>query len=333
MGNPQFAGETLFWKSFDQDQESIMVWKYDLNDSLVDNVFPQHPNLRQTRTNTSIGKAGLYDFVVAESGETLVWTYTDPQPFDENTMGYARFMYGSPTSGPIDQRPPVEMMFDFFPESPSGASVMRPRQISKDETRVYFSLEPVGLGTTWPAPLGRFTSLYSINVDWDSFPELVYDCGREYWCISDFSEAHDILISMLDGTIKIIGLSGGELNGEVQPPETHPLVRQAIIGPGGTIAFLGVAMTDAGLGETSEGAAVFILEPPYQAEPLLVLEDAGLLNLIGWAGPGLLLVDGNDLAKNSAPGTTPADLMLLNIETGVGQWLPQDAAGFVSLIP
>jgi hypothetical protein len=333
MGIPQFAGETLFWKSFDQEQEEAMVWKYDLNDSLVDNVFPQHPNVRQTRTNTSIGKAGLYDFVVAESGETLVWTYTDPQPYDDNTMGYARSMYGSPTSGPIDQRPPVELMFDFLPENPSGACVLRPRKLSMDESQVYFSLEPVGLGTTWPEPLGRFTSLYSINVDWDSSPELVYDCGREYWCISDFSEEHDILISMLDGTIQIFGLSGGELIREVKPPETYPLVRQAMIGPGGTIAFLGVAMGEPGLGGSPEGAAIFILEPLYQAEPILVLEDAGMLNLIGWAGPGLLLVNGNDLAKNSTPGITHTDLMLLKVETGVSQWLPHNTAGFVSLIP
>jgi hypothetical protein len=334
MGDPQFAGETLFWKSFDHEQEWSMIWKYDLNDSLVDNVFPQHPNLRQTRTNTSIGKSGLYDFAVAESGENLVWTYTDPQPIDDNSMGYVRSMYGSPAIGPIDQRPSVEIMHDFFSESPSGAGILRPRNLSMDEDLVYYSLEPVGLGRTWPEPLGRFSSLYTIDISWTSSPELVFDCGKEYWCISDFSEEYDLLISMLDSAINIIELSSSELINEVQAPESHPLVRQAMIGPDGTIAVLGVTMGENGIGEPPEGAAIYILPTNYQAEPILVLEDAGMLNLIGWAGPGLLLVDGNDLAKNSTPGLTPAaDLMLLDIENGVGQWLPHNAAGFVSLIP
>ncbi|MGB5845493.1 MAG: hypothetical protein WBG94_13675, partial [Anaerolineales bacterium] len=81
MGAPQFSGDSLFWMSFDYEAEWVMVWKYDLNDVLTDDIYPQHPFLRQTRTNTSIGKAGLFDFVVAESGETLVWSYTDPQPY------------------------------------------------------------------------------------------------------------------------------------------------------------------------------------------------------------------------------------------------------------
>ena len=332
MGIPQFAGETLFWKSFDHEQEWSMVWKYDLNDSLVDNVFPQHPNLRQTRTNTSIGKSGLYEFVVAESGETLVWTYTDPQPYDENTMGYVRSMYVSPTSGPIDQRPPVEILNDFFPESPSGAGILRPRKLSLDEELVYFSLEPVGLGRTWPEPLGRFTSLYTIDVSWTSWPELIFDCGNDYWCISDFAEEHDILISMQDSSVKIIELSSGDLMRDVQAPETHPLVRQALIGPDGTIAFLGVAMGESGFGDLPESAAIFILPPSSEDGPTMVLEDAGMLNLIGWAGTGLLLVDGNNLESNSSPGITPNELMMLDIESGVGQWLPHAASGFVSMI-
>ena len=333
VGVPQFAGETLFWKSFDHEQEWSMVWKYDLNDSLVDNVFPQHPNLRQTRTNTTIGKSGLYDFVVAESGENLVWTYTDPHPYDEHTMGYVRSMYVSPTSGPIDQRPPVEVMNDFFPESPSGAGVLRPRKLSLDEEMVFFSLEPVGLGRTWPEPLGRFTSLFTIDISWVSTPELVFDCDREFWCISDFSEKQDLLVHILDSTVNIIELSSGDLVRELPAPESYPLVRQAMIGADGSIAFLALTIGEAGMGEPPEGAAIYILPPDYQAEPVLVLEDVGILNLIGWAGPGLLLVDGNNLEVNSAPGTTPAHLMLIDIETGLSQWLPHDASGFVSLVP
>lgn len=333
MGAPQFAGDSLFWMSFDYEAEWVMVWKYDLNDVLTDDVYPQHPFLRQTRTNTSIGKAGLFDFVVAESGETLVWSYTDPQPYDDNEMGYVQTMYGAATSGPIDQRPPADVWFDFVPEGDSGANILRPRKISSDGELVFYSQEPVGLGRQWPEPLGHYTSLYSISTWGDAYPEIHFDCGREYWCISDFSEEQGILVSIQGDAIRIIELSSGELIREVQAPEAYPLARQAMIGPDGTIAFLGAAMGESDYGDPPEDAAIFLIEPPYQDEPVLVLGDAGLLNLLGWASPSLLLADGNNLAENAAGNSTlPAHLMLVDVETGVGTWLLYDADLFVSLI-
>jgi hypothetical protein len=333
MGDPKFAGDFLFWKSFNDEKEWIMVWKYDSTYVPTDDVYPQHPFLRQTRTNTTIGKAGLFDFVVDESGETLVWTYTDPHPYDDNQMGYAQSIYGAATSGPIDQRPPVEIWFDFVPEGDSPAKIVRPRVISADGELVYYSLEPVGLGRQWPEPLGHYTSLYMISTWWDAFPEMLFDCGNEFWCISDFSEAQDILVSIQGDALRIGELSSGELIRELQAPAAYPLARGALIAPDGTIAFLGVAMGESEYGDPPEDAAIFLLEPPYQGEPVLVLRDAGLLNLRGWASPGLLLADGNNLAENAAGNSTlPARLMLVDVETGVSTWLDYAADLFVSLI-
>jgi hypothetical protein len=334
MGDPQFAGDSLYWKSFDHEEEWVMVWRYDSTYVPTDDVYPQHPFLRHTRTNTSIGKAGLFDFVVAEDGKTLVWSYTDPQPYDDNEIGYVQSIYGAETSGPIDQRPPVEIWFDFVPEGDSPAKIVRPRVISADGELVYYSLEPVGLGRQWPEPLGRYTSLYAISTWWDAFPEMLFDCGNEFWCLSDFSAAQDILVSIQDGVIQIIALSSGELIRELQPPSAYPLVRNALIAPDGTLAFLGVAMGSSANGDPPEDAAIFLIEPPYQDEPVLVMRDAGLLNLLGWVSPSLLLADGNNLADNSSGNSTqPAQLMLVDTETRVGTWLPYDAALFVSLVP
>jgi hypothetical protein len=160
-----------------------------------------------------------------------------------------------------------------------------------------------------------------------------FDCGAEFWCISDFSEEQDILVSIQGEMIRIIELSSGEMIRDVQAPAAYPLARQAMIGLDGTVAFLGVAMGESDYGDPPEDAAIFLMEPPYQNEPLLVLQDAGLLNLLGWASPSLLLADGNNLIEN--PDRTyslPTDLMLVDVETGVGKWLPYDADRFVSLI-
>ena len=117
-----------------------MVWKYDPEDVLTDDVFPEHLHLRQTRTTTSIGKSGLFDFVVAEDGETLVWSYTDPQPYGDNEMGYVQSMTGAATSGPIDQRPAVEIWFDFVPEGDWGGKSSVPGNFLQME-RGFFTVK------------------------------------------------------------------------------------------------------------------------------------------------------------------------------------------------
>ena len=133
--------------------------------------------------------------------------------------------------------------------------------------------------------------------------------------------------------LRIIELSSGELIREVQAPEAYPLARQAMIGPDGTIAFLGIAMGESGSGNPPEDAAIFLSEPPYKDEPVLLLDDAGLLNLLGWASPNLLLANGNKLVDNaSGISTLPAQLMLLDVKSMEGNWLLFDADRFVSLV-
>ena len=334
MGAPQVAGDSLYWKSFDEVSEWMMVWKFDPNYEGVDGNFPRHPFLRQTRTNTSFGKAGLYDFVIAEDGESLVWSYTDPRPYDDDQMGYVQEINGAATSGPIDQRPPVEIFFDFVPEGVTGAVIIRPLEISSDGERVFFSQEPVGLGRQWPEPVGRYSSLYSISTWWDVVPPVLhFDCGKDFWCISDFSANLDILVSVQGGEIQIRELSSGEMIRSVQAPEAYPLTRQALIGPDGVVAFLGVSMGEASYGDPPEDAAIFTIEPPYQDEPILVLSDPGLLNLSGWASPDLLLADGNNTAETVERNRTlPAHLILVDVDTREGTWLSIDADLFVSLV-
>ncbi|MFL7892498.1 MAG: hypothetical protein ACK2UM_04320 [Anaerolineales bacterium] len=331
MGNPQFAGDFLFWMSFDPDSEWVMVWKYDLNAGQLEDGFPQNSFLRQTRTNTSIGKAGLFDFVVAEDGETLVWSYTEPNPYDVDEMGYFQTMYGADTSGPIDQRPAVDIWNDFVPEGDSGGRIIRP--IRSDGERVYFSQEPVGLGTQWPEPRGRYTNLYSIQTWGYDSPDLHFDCGGEHWCITDFSDDQGILVSIQEELLRIVDLTSAELIREVQALVDYPLVRQAMIGPDGSIAFLGFRMDHAGNGEPPVDAALFLIDPPYLDDPVMVLDNAGLLNLIGWAAPHLVLVDGNNPAiMENNNSTLPQTLMLVDIEKGEGTWLEYDVSQFITLV-
>jgi hypothetical protein len=331
MGEPQIAGDSLYWKSYDYENEWMMVWKFDLEYQADSEGFPKHHFLRQTRTNTSIEKSGLFDFVISEDGDTVVWAYTSPESYEGYETSYLREIYAAATSGPIDQRPPVEIWNDFIWEPETESNIVRPLRISPDGERIYYSLEPVGLGRQWPEPLGRYTSLYSNSTWWYGILTPHFDCGNEYWCISDFSEALDLMVSVQGGVIQIFELSSGNLQAEIPAPEGYPTIRQALISPEGVITFLGVVEGD--FGDLPVDVSIFTLQPPYQGDPHLVLHDPGLLNLLGWVSPTQLLADGNDLEGGDTRGwRLPSDLMLVEIETGEGEWLGLEARWFVSLV-
>jgi hypothetical protein len=104
-----------------------------------------------------------------------------------------------------------------------------------------------------------------------------------------------------------------------------------MISPDGTIAFLGIAMGGSDYGDPPEEAAIFIIAPPYQDPPDLLLQDTGLLNLVSWASPNLLVAEGNKLEANTVGKGTL--LMLVDFDSGAEIWLPLDAGRFVSLVP
>ena len=281
-------------------------------------------------------KAGLVEFVASEDGDMLAWSFTDPRFNNDSELAYIQTIYAASPNGSTDQRPISEILFDVVPEAGGRPHIIRLQLISADKDLIYYSDEPVGQGRQWPEPLGRYTSLYSISTWGDAYPELLHDCGKAYRCISDFSEELDLLVSIQDSAneVQITRLSSGETIGSIQAPEMYATLRQALIGPDGGIAFLGIALGSSDFGAPPEDVAVFYLEPPYTGEPVLVLNDPGLLNLLGWVSPREILADGN-LLDGSQPdaGTIPSMLMLIDIAAGAGDWLPRAASGFSGLVP
>jgi hypothetical protein len=336
IGAPQLAVDTLFWKTYDHEAETVTIWQYNPQNELAAGLLPQHIPLLHTTIDTTMEKSGLVDFVATADGEMLAWSFTDPRFNDDKELAYVQMIYAASTSGSTDQRPISEILFDVVPEAGGRPHIIRLRRISADKDRIFFSDEPVGLGRQWPEPFGRYTSVYSISTWGDAYPELHYDCGNAYWCISDFSEDLDLLVSIVDNghTVQITPLSSGDTLGRVQAPDQYNTLRQALIGPDGGIAFLGIANDSSDFAAPPEDVAVFYLEPPYTGEPVLILNDAGLLNLLGWVSPREILADGNLLdASQSTKGTIPSMLMLIDVTTRAGVWLPRDASGYNGLVP
>lgn len=336
MGAPQFGGDSLFWKSFDHGTKTVTIWGYDPLPEISDEAYPHHIPFGQTTFDTPMEKSGLVEFVASFDGDMLAWSYTDPVVNDDNEYAYVQVIYAGAPNDPIDQRPILEVWFDVVPEAGGRPHIIRLRLISADKDRIYYSDEPVGLGRQWPEPLGQYSSLYSISSWGDSYPELHYDCGSAHWCISDFSEELDLLVSIQENpyVVQVSRLSSGETIGRIPAAGKYNFLRQARIGPDGAIAYLGVALDDSVYDAPPADVAVFYIEPPYTGLPVLVVKEPGLLNLLGWVSPGRFLGDGNPLDEdNPVVGGIPTRLMMVDITSGVGEWLPMDAKGYIDLIP
>ena len=336
IGEPQIAGNDLFWKSFDHDTESVTVWQYDPLTESTNDSSPQHLSLLQTMMETSMGKSGLTDFVASYDGELLTWSYTDPRVNEDNQLAYVQTIYAISPGSPSDQRPVLEIWFDVVPETDGRPHIIRLHLISDEENRIYFSDEPIGLGRHWPEPAGQYSSLYSISTLGDAFPELHYDCGQDYWCISDFSEELDLFITIegYANAIEIRRLSSGELISTLQLPEAYNFVRQALINPDGGIAMMGVDLDGSIFDGPPTDVAIFYSELPYLEDPILVLSEAGLQNLLGWVSSEQILADGNQQDDIQPSGISiPSKLMLIDIATKSGAWLPVAAHGFSALVP
>ena len=281
LGELQFAGESLFWQSYDPEVEQAVIWQYDPADKLTDEVDPQHFPLAFTTLDVPSSFLGLTGFVVSDDGSSIAWSKTEPKLNEDNEYVYLQEIYVSDMEGSwVDP-----IWFDAAPEIDTPR-IIRLRELSNETYTLYYSEEPVGLGAQWPDPPGRFTNLYSMPT-WGEMPTKHYECEL-HWCISDFSEGHDLITVIQENNLQLLTMSGGTV-ADITLAGEFNVLRQALIGPEGDVVFLAVEY-DFSEGEP-ERVALFHLAPPYAGEPELVAEDWGMRNILGWLSSDSVLVD------------------------------------------
>jgi len=330
MGKPRLAGDTIFWNSFDYEAENVMIWHYDPKETMNDEGLPQSIPQAFTQVNTSIGTSGLVEFTTSEDGEYLIWSWTAPELMDDSQYAYVQTIL----MGTTDQGFFAELLAAVELDPDGRPHILRLHRYLSDENLLFYSDEPVGLGRHWPEPHGRYTTLYSVSsgLTWD--PRLLFDCGQEYWCISDFSAEHDLLIAIQANSVEIFGLSSGERLAEISVAENYNTLRQAMIGPDGRVAFLAVQQDLSATDAVLEKVTVFVLDPPYTQKPQAVFDDAGLRNLVGWISNEKILANGiPSFEAAEQVHASPTNLILINMIEETGDWLPYDPRDLEILIP
>jgi hypothetical protein len=288
----KFSGDSLFWQAYDSDQEQVMVWQYDPLDQLEDDVDPVHVPLNFTALDQPADATNLVSFVVSADGSEIAWSKTEPRQDDAGNFFFLQEIYYGAIEGENSTLLWKDALQGDYPH------IIRLRELSAETETLYYSDEPIGLGTSYPGPVGKYSSLYSIPT-WGEIPTLHHDCGMEHWCISDFAIDFDLLAAIQEDTLRLISLDG-VLQAELEPPGETNVLRQAVIGPDGSIVFLALQMGEADFFAEPMMVSLFHWAPPFTEEPRLVLSEPGLRNILGWVSADILATD--ILFSSSATG-------------------------------
>ena len=325
LGDFQLGGDTLFWQSYDNETEQAVVWTYDPLDKLADEVDPSHVPLAETTLDLSMEFIGLTGFVVDPGGENLAWSKTEPKLNENGEFAFFQEIFFGDVTGDYFDLLWEDAIIDDYPH------LIELRELSSISGLLYYSDEPIGLGTSYPNPVGIYSSLYSMPT-WGDKPTLHHDCGMEHWCISDFSEEHDLLAYFEDATIELIRLNGDPV-ASVMMPDGYNFIRQGLIGPGGDLVFLALQYDDADFFGDPDNAAAFHLEPPYDGVPVLAASSPELRNLLGWISADQVLTDIIFRIEGLDDGEVPTHLNVVDLSDGSMGMLIHQANNFIQLVP
>lgn len=333
------AGETAFWQSYDYETETAMLWQYDPTDTHIVKGEPGHLPLLFTQIEVASSFSGLISFVVSADARQIAWSRTTPI-YDDASSGYVYqqevWVAGIPSFDVL------KVIDRSVPEIDGLPRIIRLRALSQVSNTLYFSEEPVGLGATWPRPYGKYTNLYAIPTEGGT-PEVIYECITDHWCISDFSEQHDLIAYVEDSTLYLAALDGGPV-ATLAPEIPFDHVGQASIGPQGDVVFIVVTGEVSGLysqldaevfGDHAAPNQVYVyhLPSPYHEPPRVLLSDPGIRYILGWAAQDRVLTQ-HVVGLDDSGGAQTADrFYLADLGDATGYYLPFEPRDFERLLP
>ena len=216
----------------------------------------------------------FHSFVVSDDGSRLAWSAAGPA--EGNSGVPASRLWVASISGED-----VVMPLPVYEPGENEQRALVPVRFSADNSTLFYTLQPVGLGGSWHVFTGRYDNLYALRLNSDAPPTLIFDCAEleMLLCIGDFYEvAGEVgtLAYVQDGSVIIINGAGEVLN-TLTPDAEY--VAYPTFGPGGELAFYSAELADDSI--QPEAASIHRVAPPTAPDEVLV-SDPGLLFPQGW---------------------------------------------------
>lgn len=228
-----------------------------------------------TAVNVAEAEA-FHTFIISPDGTTLAWAAGAP----DGPALVSQIWVGETTTG--DAWTPLA---PYRSEDPNALwRVMVPIRFSDDNSILYYTLQPYGMGGAWNAFVGRYDNLYALRLKSEAPPELLFDCSslQVTLCLGDFSVVDNQVtgIAYVNGDKALVLENGaGQVLNTIEVDAGY--VAYPTWGPGGELVFYGADIEDtAGPPQPTEATIYRVAPPTAPAEALA--SDPGLLPPQAW---------------------------------------------------
>ncbi len=180
-----------------------------------------------------------HSFVVSPDGSRLAWSATsagaDYAGPEASTMWMAGIdgaelvtLLSEERSGDEDRWTPVPVRF------------------SEDNSTLFYTQQPIGMGGIWNAFIGRYDNLYALRLGTDAAPRRIFDCTGEQnrLCIGDFIELEGQVTTLayVEGSSVVILNGAGAVLNTVALEDDY--VGYPTFGPAGELVFYGADLDE-----------------------------------------------------------------------------------------
>ncbi|MFW5942283.1 MAG: hypothetical protein ACOCXI_10810 [Chloroflexota bacterium] len=307
-GRVQAAGDALYWSRLEGE---TYVVRQMVQDGQVSELSFAAADLQEAMA--------FHTFVVSEDGSRIAWAYGGPPAGQSSGPPVSQLWVAS--IGGEDAVSPL-------PAYESGDLHQRalvPVRFSSDNSTLYYTVQPMGLGGSWASFVGRYDNLYALRLNSDAEPTLIFDCAEhdQLLCIGDFYEL-DGQVSALayvdEGNVVIQNGEGQVLN--TLTPEAE-YVGYPTFGPGGELVFYSADLSDEA--PVPQQASLHRVAPPT-APAETPLSDPGLLTPQGWLDATHVIVAYTDGSESWGTAIVGLDGSLQVLDAHAN-------AGFTDVVP
>lgn len=307
-GNFKATAEGIYYPLLEGDQFVVKRLGYDGSASLLDFTAVERDDALL-----------FHSFAVSSDGQRIAWAAAAAGG-DSGTMATSSLWVAS-----IDGSETVAPLPEY--QAPSGQQrALVPVGFSEDNARLYYTLQPVGIGGSWASFVGRYDNLYMLQLNTDASPTLIFDCAEHdlFLCIGDFYEVAGQVstLAYVDGTSVVILNGAGETLNTLDVAGAD-YVGYPTFGPGGELVFYSADLGDEDI--RPEMGTIHRVAPPTAPAEVLA-SDRGLLPPQGW-------LDASHVIVGYVSGDNNWGTAMVGLDSSL-QVLPSEpAASFVDVLP
>jgi hypothetical protein len=271
-------------------------------------------------TVNKVERSLFESFAVSPDGRYIAWSAAGSQP-DEPGAAFSDLWVAELATGQITAHLPD------FTSADEGARSLVPARFSDDGSTLFYTRQPVGIGGSWIAFVGRYDNLFSTPTSGGAVTP-IFDCAPLglFLCLGDFYQLEgqvSTLAYVNDQTHEVVILNGQGDTLNTLPVEAE-FVGFPTIGPTAELVFYSATLGESFPNPTQ--AALHRVAPPT-APAEVVISDPNLLLPERFLDGGRVVV--RYVVEGSTWGTAVVDLM-----TGTLQPLPQWPDAFsVGVLP